>query len=147
MCAFKILFINMSSCVNNCQLNDYDLVCVYNFNQSKIRGRFVYLKKIVHPTTTFSDIFTKGNLIWVLKLDSNLFHDNWKSGGRIQKENVVFVFIFYTRHNCYRDSEPQCVVGMQMGHFAMLSCTTHARITYIFVWVQQRPLLIFCYSR
>ena len=53
-------------------------------------------------------------------------------------------------HKVYRDSEPQCIMGRQIGQLpplCMLSCRTRACIAYIFVWVQQRPLLIFSYSR
>ena len=62
--------------------------------------------------------------------------------------------IQYVPNKVYHDSEPQCVVGRQMGQLAMqcmlivllFSCKSRTHIPYIFVWVQQRPLLIFCYN-
>ena len=68
----------------------------------------------------------------------------------------VVVFSYVTKkklapnHRVYLDSEPQCIMGRQMGHLLprhMLTCTTCIQMACIFVWVQQRPLLEFCYSQ
>ena len=53
--------------------------------------------------------------------------------------SIVLAFIFVTLH---------LKMGVTFADFHdMFSCTTRPRIACIFVWVQQRPLLIFCYSR
>ena len=65
-------------------------------------------------------------------------------------ETHTSLHTIYIWQKVYRDSEPQCIVGRRMGQFAMrcmLSSTTRARMAYMFVWVQQGHLLIFCYSR
>ena len=47
-----------------------------------------------------------------------------------------------------RDSETHCIAlceGIWGSYYAV--CTTRACNAYTFLWVQQGPLLIFCYSR
>ena len=97
-------------------------------------------------------VLSTGFIVYTLLdfIHSASFQDN--SSGEKDGVAVVFKSCFKNQiiNKVYCDSEPDALWARHMGQFAMrctLSCTPRARIAYIFVWVQQRPLLVFCFWR
>ena len=120
--------------------NAYTFLCGFN---SALSWHFPIRDKPYGMVTVYMDVWLRIQLAMAtqvglrrpVRTNSNNSTKN-DNGNALNNGNKV-----------YRDSEKQCIVGRNMGRFLSSFNNSRTQRLYLYVWVQQRPLLTFSYSR